>query len=30
MFDPETIDGGSGGSVYPLQKVIAGGISVTF
>lgn len=30
MFDPETIDGGSDGSVYPLQKTIAGGISVTF
>lgn len=30
MFDPETIDGGADGSVYPLQKVIAGGVSVTF
>lgn len=30
MFDPETIDGGSGGSVYPLQKVLSGGLSVTF
>lgn len=30
MFDPETIDGGSGGSVYPLQKVIAAGVSITF
>lgn len=29
MFDPETIDGGSGGSVYPLQKVISGGVSIT-
>lgn len=30
MFDPETIDGGADGSVYPLQKVIAGGVSITF
>lgn len=30
MFDPETIDGGSGGSVYPLQKVLSGGVSVNF
>ena len=30
MFDPETIDGGSGGSVYPLQKVLSAGLSVTF
>jgi hypothetical protein len=30
MFDPETVDGGSGGSVYPLSKVISGGLSVTF
>lgn len=30
MFDPETIDGGSGGNVYPLQKVFAGGINITF
>jgi TonB-linked SusC/RagA family outer membrane protein len=30
MFDPETIDGGSGGSVYPLSKVYAAGLSVTF
>jgi TonB-linked SusC/RagA family outer membrane protein len=30
MFDPETIDGGSGGSVYPLSKVISGGLTVTF
>lgn len=30
MFDPETVDGGSGGDVYPLQKVFSGGISVSF
>ncbi|MDE1191767.1 MAG: TonB-dependent receptor [Arachidicoccus sp.] len=30
MFDPETVDGGSGGDVYPLQKVFSGGLSVTF
>lgn len=30
MFDPETIDGGSNGSVYPLSKVISLGLSVTF
>ena len=30
MFDPETVDGGSGGSVYPLSKVYAAGLSVTF
>lgn len=30
MFDPETIDGGSGGSVYPLQKVWSAGLTVTF
>ena len=32
IFDPETIDGGSGsnGNAYPLSKVISGGISVNF
>jgi TonB-linked SusC/RagA family outer membrane protein len=30
MFDPETIDGGSGGSVYPLQKIYSAGLTVTF
>jgi len=30
MFDPETVDGGSGGSVYPLSKVYSAGLSVTF
>ncbi len=30
MFDPETIDGGYNGSVYPLQKVLSLGLSVTF
>ncbi|TDE11402.1 TonB-dependent receptor [Dyadobacter psychrotolerans] len=30
MFDPETVDGGSGGSVYPLSKVYAAGLSLTF
>ena len=30
MFDPETIDGGYNGSVYPLQKVWSLGLSVTF
>lgn len=29
-FDPETISGGSGGSVYPLSKVISCGLSVNF
>ncbi|MGK9120706.1 SusC/RagA family TonB-linked outer membrane protein [Olivibacter jilunii] len=30
MFDPETIDGGSNGSVYPLSKVFSFGLSVIF
>lgn len=30
MFDPETVDGGSGGSVYPLSRVLSLGLSVTF
>lgn len=30
MFDPETIDGGWGGNVYPLYKVYSAGLSVTF
>lgn len=30
MFDPETIDGGSNGTVYPLTKVWAAGLSATF
>jgi hypothetical protein len=30
MFDPETVDGGSNQSVYPLMKVISVGLSVTF
>jgi TonB-linked SusC/RagA family outer membrane protein len=30
MFDPETIDGGSSGSVYPLSKVYSAGLSLTF
>lgn len=30
MFDPETVDGGSNQSVYPLSKVISLGLSVTF
>ncbi|WP_437921219.1 SusC/RagA family TonB-linked outer membrane protein [Sphingobacterium sp. LRF_L2] len=30
MFDPETIDGGSSGTVYPLTKVWSAGLSVTF
>jgi TonB-linked SusC/RagA family outer membrane protein len=30
MFDPETIDGGSTGSLYPLSKVFSFGLSVTF
>ncbi|MFT4203951.1 MAG: TonB-dependent receptor [Chitinophagaceae bacterium] len=30
MFDPETIDGGSDGSVYPLQKSLSGGVSISF
>ncbi len=29
MFDPETIDGGWGGSVYPLSKVYSLGINIT-
>ena len=30
MFDPETIDGGWGGSTYPLSKVLSFGLSVNF
>jgi len=30
MFDPETIDGGWGGGVYPLSKVYSAGLSVNF
>ncbi|MFD2905047.1 SusC/RagA family TonB-linked outer membrane protein [Sphingobacterium anhuiense] len=30
MFDPETIDGGSSGTVYPLTKMWAAGLSLTF
>ncbi|QBQ43015.1 TonB-dependent receptor [Sphingobacterium psychroaquaticum] len=30
MFDPETIDGGKNGTVYPLQKVWSAGLSLTF
>lgn len=30
MFDPETIDGGANGSVYPLSKVVSFGLSLTF
>jgi TonB-linked SusC/RagA family outer membrane protein len=30
MFDPETIDGGSNGTVYPLTKVWSAGLSATF
>lgn len=30
MFDPETVDGGTNQSVYPLLKVISLGLSVTF
>lgn len=30
VFDPETIDGTWTGNVYPLSKVISGGISVNF
>ncbi|MDT3403677.1 SusC/RagA family TonB-linked outer membrane protein [Mucilaginibacter terrae] len=30
MFDPETVDGGVGGSVYPLSRVLSLGLSVTF
>jgi TonB-linked SusC/RagA family outer membrane protein len=30
MFDPETVDGGWNGSVYPLSKVYAFGLNVTF
>jgi len=30
MFDPETIDGGSDGNVYPLAKVWSAGLSVSF
>ncbi|WP_197739888.1 SusC/RagA family TonB-linked outer membrane protein [Pedobacter sp. BS3] len=29
MFDPETIDGGWNGSVYPLSKVYSFGVSIT-
>jgi hypothetical protein len=30
VFDPETIDGTWTGNVYPLSKVISGGLSVNF
>ncbi|KAA6320395.1 TonB-dependent receptor SusC, partial [termite gut metagenome] len=30
VFDPETIDGGWNGSVYPLSKVFAFGLNVNF
>lgn len=30
MFDPETIGGGFGGSVYPLSKTFAFGLNVNF
>jgi TonB-linked SusC/RagA family outer membrane protein len=30
MFDPETINGGWGGNVYPLLKTVSCGLSVTF
>ena len=30
MFDPETVDGGWGGNIYPLSKVYSIGINVTF
>jgi TonB-linked SusC/RagA family outer membrane protein len=30
IFDPETIDGGYGGSVYPLSKVYSIGLNVNF
>jgi hypothetical protein len=29
-FDPETIDGGWGGNVYPLSKTISAGLSINF
>ena len=30
MFDPETIEGGYGGNVYPLSKIYSGGVMITF
>lgn len=30
LFDPETIDGGKGGCVYPLSKTFSCGLSLTF
>ena len=30
IFDPETIDGGWGGNIYPLTKTYSAGVSVTF
>jgi TonB-linked SusC/RagA family outer membrane protein len=30
MFDPETIDGGWNGSVYPLSKVFSVGVNINF
>lgn len=30
MFDPETIDKGYGGNVYPIQKVYSCGLNLTF
>jgi len=30
MFDPETIDGGWNGSVYPLSKILSFGVNINF
>lgn len=30
MFDPETVDGGWGGNIYPLSKVYSVGLNITF
>ncbi len=30
MFDPETVDGGWGGNIYPLSKVYSVGVNITF
>jgi TonB-linked SusC/RagA family outer membrane protein len=30
IFDPEAIDGGNGGNVYPINKVLSAGVTITF
>lgn len=30
IFDPEAIDGGNGGNVYPINQVLSAGVTITF